>query len=272
MSGDSREWQGLHPLSNKNVQVLNFNPLENGRDRFGNRLITSPTIGFFNRKDEESKAALLISTEGEIFIKNHKGILKEIEEAINQFKQNLQLKNLKLSQGEIEFVLEHNSDIYKITLQDGEYILKVPTDRSGIRPGYENYFEDVSQPYINEMLQLQEFDEEFGPELDKLGIEINAILFASNSVSLSRFIPGKHPERKNLLPILNSLTPEIEKFIHEREKKNIPLWENIHQDLDRKKPKEAESYPARDNFIERPDESLVIIDAFAYKKNPIPSK
>lgn len=69
-SPDAPVLEHFVPIVNEGVNIQ--------RDRFGNRIFKSPSFSYYDRDGRETKAGLLISPEGEEFIKVNKGILNDI--------------------------------------------------------------------------------------------------------------------------------------------------------------------------------------------------
>ena len=65
------------------AKILHFKPNpETGRDKFGNRIFTSPEFAYQDREHHLNKAGLLVSQEGEVFIKSHPGLLKNLDHTL----------------------------------------------------------------------------------------------------------------------------------------------------------------------------------------------
>lgn len=60
-----------------NATVRHFAPEKGQRDRFGNRLFVSRNLAYLDGVGKEVKAGILISPEGQKFITQNLGILKE---------------------------------------------------------------------------------------------------------------------------------------------------------------------------------------------------
>ena len=245
-------------FNSKTAPLRVFRTELNGRDQFGNRIFVSPIAAYLNREKEESRAALLVSPKGESFIRTHKGILKDIDLGLALLSKDTSKtptyhpSNNSSGIQEIKYVDEGSQSIVYSLLTNGDkYALKVRN------PSTKEYL-SVSQPYINEMLQMQTLQKDLGEEIGKLGVIIPDYLFASGLVGFQEFVEGK-----------NATVGEIDKIwrpLHElmfnyMTSQSGPLWRGVATDLLHF----IEGGAIRpDNFIKRADGTFVWIDMFKY--------
>ena len=247
-------------FASTDAELKHFQPVDGIRDRFGNRIFTSNDLAYRDREGDQVKAALLVSQEGERFIKNHPGILNKIGEAIckwgehvkdgrigNQLQIDLDTKLTYLGGG---------SQSHAHLLQIGNEYIVVKTrsaradliDRTGL-----------TQPYINEMLQTQSIAKDLKIGLAEIGIGFPRFLFASGQVSCVRFEQGHEPSEKRINKVKNDLFNLIENYIKRRREND--LWKNIYADM----VAFGTNKPRVDDIIEKNDGGLVFIDPFIYQ-------
>ncbi len=242
-SGDSQRYEHFHPEDDTP-----------GRDRFGNRIATSSDLSFVDRSGTEVRSSMLISPDGQNFIRQHKGILKRIDQAIKAFNQDERLQSQEVGDGiKIEKINEGaQSNVYLLSIGEEQFILKSMKPESSI------VFEDgdVRQAYLNEMLQLQEMREVIGAKLAELGFALPEYLFASSSVSCVQYIQGEHPKSSELKDSLPKLGDLIGEFL---ESQDNPLWQNVIPDLLSLTPIRIKT----ENFIKEPESGQIfLIDPF----------
>ena len=106
------------------------------------------------------------------------------------------------------------SRIYIWKTPNGEkYVIKVPTvDVLDVLPSSR-----VDQPYIDEMLQTQEVQLALNPLLEEMNVRLSTFLFASSSVSCTKFEKGEHPDdwnddqHKRFVSVVNGVRSYISK-------------------------------------------------------------
>ncbi len=260
-------------FADKDLQLLfrpkfkHFKPINNGRDQFGNRLFSARKQGLYapgyvDREGKQYKAVLLISPEGEKLIKHNPGILNDIDRgvtAINNWESSIVLsENPKRSLSKIWS--EYNNRLARLQLGENEYLLKW-LNQEKLVDKYLAY-----QPFINEMLQVQEVQKKFGEEL--LREDVNVILptyfFASGFLLCKTYESGKpaSPEPKILERIDKALYIVMEYVWKQTEVKGS-LWENVHFDT---QDWITGTMVRTNNFILRPDNKLAWVDPFTYFK------
>ena len=229
-------------------------------DSFENRSFISPQHVFLDRDNMLQKARLAVTAEGAEFIKSYPRILRDIEKGLyvlsNSFdySSNEPLQEVPLgSKRRIKFWKKGGqSNIYQLEVQGQPYVVKTHAPQQG--------FSDPSQPFINEMMQMQELQKQFGDSFKQHGLELPTCLFASGQMACREFVAGERPREqevnKHFPPDLRS---KIEKFISEKKKSKDPLWKNIEMDI------YFDGHSLKcSNFILKKDEKMVWIDPFFY--------
>ncbi|HWY79545.1 MAG TPA: hypothetical protein VNW29_04245 [Candidatus Sulfotelmatobacter sp.] len=278
---------------NSDASLRYFEPLiGNGatgfvpRDRFGNRVFISSTGAYFDRAGNENKAGILISREGENFIKRHPGILSDIERGAFELTDTLQFgtqaqvtSKIDLGRGrKIQSLpagdIQAQSSVFLLEIDSEKYVVKKKAPRPKNRLAI-----DRSQPYINEMLQTQRFGTDLHDLFANVGIIMATFMFATGQFSCSRFEEGRHPTQKELGEKIESIWSEMYKYLVSLQpvsrisKHYQPpdLWDHIKLDLSREYGEDEDGgYGGdglvwrTDNFILRPDNKIVCIDPFYY--------
>jgi len=254
-----------------NAPIKHFSPvdLSDGypRDRFGNRVISSGSrLAYLDREGDAIRATLLVSREGEDFLRGNKGILRAMEQVIidNEIsdKKGNKSKAVSPDLGGEKYLKRHyekdgsQSKIYVFEAGKKKIVVKKTQTES-----IDDFGPPVIQPYFNEMLQVQSIDSDLGNELAKLGIFMPTFLFATGQVCGVKFENGNHPNpgaiKDRVLAVLNI----VKKYIESQNSAERPLWDNVWVDGHKSiKPL---------NLIERKDKSLVWIDPLMYEA-PIP--
>lgn len=250
------------------AELRHFIPLVNltergiSRDRFGNRIFISPTQSYKDRDSHIVKAAILLSTEGEEFIKTNRGILKDIDSGLRVFDPNRKTGSRPKNPGE-DLNLGHSrvmrrfnegkqSILYVLRTDSEEMVIKVKKFVWGL--------EDFSQPYINEMLQCQALNTDLKEALDRYEVEMPNFLFASGQVACRQFETGEKPTPQELIQRVGKILRLVDDYIHEQQTREIALWHNISAD-----PQTSDAlYTSAQNFIKRSDGRIVWIDPVFY--------
>lgn len=269
MSEDKRFAGDVHLRNNPRALVLHYEPLPGSKsDRFGNRLFVSPDLSYVDREGQNIKAALLISSRGEGFVKEHPGILSEIDSALAVFNPEIitaesqRLAQVELKKGGLLRKLSadkqgHQSITYVLEIGDKKYIIKTP----GL-PFGKNY----RQPYLNEMLQIQSVSTDLNPLLNDCGVRLPANLFASGQVLCEEFEEGR-----SLAGLNEGATDEIssrirrfriglEEYVGNKRKQGVALWKDIKLDTGGKK----FGVIKVKNYLLGDDNILVCVDPFYY--------
>lgn len=173
----------------------NFQPLpdNSGKDRFGNHMHYSPDLAYLDRSNEVARAGLLLSPDGQSLVRDLPGCLIQLDRAIKQISEDkhskVEFKHGSLSTSDT-LRGGAQSKIYLWERPSGEkYIIKVPR----VAPRDVPPTTRLDQPYLDEMLQTQEIAESLRPLSDKKKVRLSTFLFASSSVSCTKFVEGRHP-------------------------------------------------------------------------------
>lgn len=284
------------PIVNEGVSIQ--------RDRFGNRIFKSPSFSYYDREGRETKAALLISPEGEEFIKANRSILKDIARGLKDLDSRF---DPQADDQRLDKLIAENQKVFlygpqtesakllarfksesrlqplaRIDLGNGRK-MEIPAGTFGrqsrihiltigsekyvikIRKTIEGAGRDFSQPYINEMLQCQAIAVDLKPQLDQAGIEMARFLFASGQISCSRFEEGAGSTFDELKPKARIFLPALYDYIEKQHVNGISLWRNVKQDIGNiQNVNSPNFYIATHNFITRKDGKFVCIDPLAY--------
>jgi len=270
------------------------------RDRFGNRVFTSTfnlppnpsdldrrlyansNKAYLDRQGEETKAAILVSLEGEEFLRDNSGILNDLDSGL-----------LRLTQGEQTryepIILAHGGILTELdTTGRGSlsniYVLETKNGRKYIIKAHRNpdWRDRPSQTYINEMLQTQAIATDLKSEFDYANMELPTFLFASGFISCTEYVEGERPTYDELSRLFNSTRIDYSRPKGQRRVSSVnrivlnyilsnrdnPLWNNIYPDSHGRS-MFGSSAINRDNFIKRfTDGRIVWIDPFAYFTTP----
>jgi hypothetical protein len=254
-------------IRDPSAQVKHFKPEENGRDRFGNKFLSSPNLAYLDGSKDKVKAGMLISLEGQSFIQKNPKILQDIERGLAILE--------KPHEGVPETVIDLGGGraIEKVTSggQSNFYILTINEERYAIKThvSIRDGRGDMHQPYINEMLQTQSMAEDLKVPLKHLRVEMAKFLFASGQVSCTLFEEGA----KNLEALdpkrLEVLERVAKIYIAKQHENHNPLWEQIFVDGPLVGDKNV-APTALNNFKVRADGTMVWIDPFIYvRKDPL---
>jgi hypothetical protein len=232
-----------------------FAPVAGGRDRFGNRLFTSPDLVYPNREGQLVQAALLVSPEGDQLIKRHPRILREINAALITLNHPTTFRiPYEMGQGRtIEWRTQGGQSlIYRMDLEEDSYILK------RARPKERQAEYNPSQPYINEMLQCQAMAADLKQEFDRLGIHLATFLFASGHIACTKYEGKDWPRPEDFGTRGGAFSNVIRNYIQQQQEKGNTLWHNIKPDIT------GILGIKHVNFIQKTDDSIVMIDPFYY--------
>ncbi len=263
----------LHPVSQE-VGIKHFQPEKDGRDRFGNRIFTSKDMGYVDKAGDEVRAAMLVSPEGQEFVRQNPGILQDIERGLGQMQEFASsekglraLGRLNLENGRTMEYLASGALSHALLLtvegkngaETRKYVLKIKNKD----PNRRSYMEKYPQPYINEMLQLQALGTDLKADLDPLHVHFPTYFFASGQVMCTEYIEGGIPEdNKIMVPLLGELSKRLNTYINKQKGKKNPLWKNVWVD------DFIATYivPAGHNFVKTVDNELYWVDPIVYEK------
>ncbi len=261
-----------------------FQPEANGRDRYGNRIFRSPTLFYRDVNYEPVNANLLVSPEGESFLKVEHGFLQALEMGlVNVEQQQAAQEDLYSPDREevisdvsigvartLQFLAQGTfSLVFKLELNNQTLIVKIPRATYNLQMRRNAA---LAQPYINEMLQISALQYDLGERLASLGVILPRTLFASGLVTCGVFEEGVVPSISELNDLKiqgehsNSLCEELHAilidYIKLQRRNDIKnnswrngLWNNILPDVITQ-----QKIPRFNNFIQRPDGALVLID------------
>lgn len=227
-----------------------------GRDSFGNRIIRSQSLAYHDREGNATKAALLITPEGEAFIKSHAGILDQLDHALREIGPRIENGTYRVGRTPVElkpgYTLRYldgggQSEVFKLETPTGPYIIKVHVSYS-----------QLHQPYVNEVLQMQTLAQDKKEEFSQLGVTFPRILFASGQVLCEELVPEAVDLTDDFAATNYATAVVAEDYIAEKHARKDALWNNIHVDKVHKK-----TVLPLGNYRRRMDGSLVWIDPVA---------
>lgn len=242
----------LNPTSGTEIHSP-FTPLSESegfpRDRFGNRFIKS-SLSYLDRDNRAMHAGLLISRDGESFIKSHRGILTELDKGLVL----LETDQNQNQSGRPERVILENDRTLEVLSEEGNqshvYLLTTNGERYVVKTSRTNRFPNFTQPFVNEMLQCQAIAIDLTEELDKLGVEMPKFLFASGQVGCRRFEEGSSPSPEELMLIARPLLVPLSGYIKNQQAAGSSLWKGI----------KFEPVLKIENFIRKTNGNLVWVD------------
>jgi hypothetical protein len=219
----------------RSASLPNFKPEKNGRDMFGNRIFTS-SLGYQDANEQVTRAALLVSEKGQIFLKNNPGILDDVDRGIRVLAEEMEgLGDHYVNEYKFRVMLSkgrrltragggNQSEVFLLENGSEKYIVKAPKSLS-------SRFTRYSQPYINEMLQTQAIQEGLRSEASEAGVFIPDFLFASGHISCVEFIEGKkeieEADRSKLIVFFKNVTD----FVNIKRWSGDPLWKGVDSDI-----------------------------------------
>lgn len=240
-----------------NPPIRHFLPVSGGRDRYGNRIFSSRNLpgllgrlrrpGYLDSEGHKTRAALLVSVEGERLIRENPGILNGIDEGLTKLQSGVEVVELGENQTLKSFSRGAQSFVSLLEIGNRKWVIKTRRKKS----------DNVSQPFINEMLQIQALQKDLGPELAKINVELPTYLFASGQMLCRSFAEGTHPSVNDAdftekWGMLNDLIRDyVEKRLIERDH----LWSGIILDF-----LTVDGFRKTNNFIKKPDGILACID------------
>lgn len=204
------------------------------RDEYGSRLLHSRKWDFLDRDGERARAAILVSRAGEEFIIRNHGILKSVDKGLRVLREGRfsKLRN-RVDLGRdwrmVSYLHGGFSDTYKLEL--GPDLVIVKTQR------YDYYNKEEKswggQPYIYEMLQIQELAAIFKEELKELRMRLPICYFATAFVLCQEFIERGRTFRagSDLLFARFDLVEEMEDYIREQREGDRSLWRRVYSGL-----------------------------------------
>lgn len=233
---------------------------EGNRDIFGNRIFTSDDKAYQDREGDNVRAGLLISLEGESFVRTNPGILTNIDNGLIELEYTLEKDTFKrktqVDFGEgrkMTYLTAHGqSSVYLLEVGKEKYIVKTKNYAAG------ETFATATQPYINEMLQTQTFARDLKDRLTEINIHLPTYMLASGQISCMKFEEGNKPKMQEYRESFERLYQLSSEYIQRQQNDDVGLWKNVAVDLDLKT-------DVTRNFIKKSDDSLVWIDPFLYQ-------
>lgn len=243
----------------KSARIKHIVRQEENRDIFGNRIFTSADKAYQDREGDNVKAGLLISPEGESFVRTNPGILTNIDKGLVELEYTLEKDTFKrktqvdLGEGrKMTYLTAHGqSSVYLLEVGKEKYIVKTKNYASG------ETFATAAQPYINEMLQTQTLAHSLKNKLAEINISLPTYMFASGQISCMKFEEGNKPEMQEYRESFEKLRQLSSDYILQQQNNDVDLWKNMAVDLDLRT-------DVTRNFKKRSDGSLVWIDPFLY--------
>ena len=245
------------------AKILHFKPDSTDRDEFGNRAFSSP-LSYVDRENRKTKAAILVSSEGEELIKTNKGILKAIDQGLQAFTKKIESQEVSLWEPEKPSInigedrtltwidSGGQSDAFVLQIGERKYVIQTNTSHKA-------KFTNYSQPYINEMLQTQELQAQLKKDLEEAEVELSHFLFATPYVSCTKYMPGSESiTRKDLTPVYNVLRKAVN-YVSSKHDADDPLWKNVGIDIN----PGLDQLPGK-NMLQREDK-LIWLDPFYHK-------
>lgn len=231
---------------------------------FHNKRFTFPEQKILDREGNQKSPSLLISQEGRTVIAENKNFLQGLKEALKivesrEQKVFLSTEGTLFSNPEkkqsLSFVAEGSqSQVFHYGVSDQEFIIKIMKES-------DSTLDDLSQPYQNEMLQIQALHENLGNQLNKLGILLPKTFFASDTVSCSEYIDGRTPTNEELPhSLIYELFQVINQFIDAQKKLDSSgIWDGIQVDIYSKL-----NGTRLDNFRITQEGKIYLIDPFLF--------
>lgn len=199
----------------------------------------------------------------EIFSDLYRGVTRNLGDQVRHIKDKAEEKMRVLDIGEgatLSYLFEGaQSRVYVLDIKGDRYIIKVKRGDISDDALREHY----AQPYINEMLQLQEMRTDLHDLMEQNHVSLPEFLFTSSEVSCVKFEEGKmvlqHGDYGELIHQLDrkGFNKKVVEYVGEK-RRTEPLWSNIIVD------REKNDQLKYDNFIFKPDGHLVWIDPLLY--------
>lgn len=248
------EWRGIFPEAP--LRHVEQDARTTKRDRFGNRVFSSPDRAYSDRESKTTKAALLVSEPGQELIQQHKGILQDISRGLElvcpkRERDYLDLPEDPVSIGPNRWLqfkgFGQQSTVFQLTINSERYAIKAHRPDTGLY-----------QPYVNEMIQLQTLATECKDALAGLHVDLPTFLFASGQVSCTEYVPHPAQLDESFEPAHYALAETFSVFIRQQKEGGNALWKDIYVDTmhHRKLP--------RSNYRQRDDGTIVWVDPVAY--------
>lgn len=257
-------------VSAEQASLAYWSPLrrENGksanRDEFGNRLFLHPKLAYRDRSGATMRMGLLVTPQGQELLRARRRILPQLETALEHLHRPenypgeifslpaIGKPTIPLNQrGDrtITYLTEGGQSIvYLLEAKGDKYVIELKNPRASRNGNYE----DPTQPYVNEMLQVQSLQRDMGYVLSANGIETATYLFASPVVACQIYEEGRYPTDREHDLIIKNISDAVLRYVKKKRDAGKPLWENVIADMRLK------------NFLKKPDGTFVWFDCFSY--------
>lgn len=246
---DSNHRYFPNTLRSGQAEVKHFTPVNRLEDRFGNRVFRSRELIYSDRSHSSVRAALLVSPKGREFIRSNPRILSNIDSGLAILEDE---KIAELASG-------RRLERWKSGSQSRVNLLTVDGQKKVMKTQSSSLY---SQPFINEMLQVQSLQADLGDQLGQFNVEMPTFLFASGQVSCIKFIDGEEAVENDLRPFVGKLYRIVENYVRDQNKGGNKLSTGVFVDL-------MKFYPTTqiraNNFVKTPDRKLVWIDPFFFR-------
>ncbi len=255
----------IHELvSSPNAKILHFRPGFDSRDEFGNRAFSSP-LSYTDREGRRVKAAMLVSPQGEKFIRENKGILQDLDKGMREFSEGINKGEFSLLKEEDPKIdLSHSRYLTWIASggQSRTFILETEVNKYIVKTNVtmSSKYIDFTQPYINEMLQTQKLRKLLKKDLEEAHMDFGRFLFATGYMSCMEYVEGESGEfdMDDTKPV-TVIYKKVKEMVRQFQVKRDPLWVNVDVDWTG----EDHLLPTA-NMVKTKDK-LVWIDPFMHK-------
>jgi hypothetical protein len=231
------------------AEIRHFAPVSGLEDRFGNRVFRSSGLIYTDRSYSPVRAALLVSPTGRGFLRSNPRILRDIDRGLAVLGSD---KTVGLGSG-------RRIERWRGGSQSRVNLLTVDGQKKVIKTQSSSLY---SQPFINEMLQVQSLQADLGDQLGQFNVEMPVFLFASGQVSCMEFVEGDEAVENDLSPFVGKLYRVVKNYVDDQNDEGNKLWRGVFVDL-------MKFYPTTqiraNNFVKRPDGKLVWIDPFFFR-------
>lgn len=288
----------VNPSAIKDLQGIVDHPYSKDLKKYGNKIITSTQLGYFDREGRALNAMIAITSEGQELLKEIPILLNMINTGLAQINSPIatfvtpDLVEINFSNSKEYSVAKYKVNVVRFSLDlvsksesvsNPKYQLKISrllegaqsrTYRIIVSKGKSSYdfvsktpafirdlfdtIKDFRQPYLNELLQIQEISFDMKSDFAKVGIRLPTVYFSSNGISLVKFAGDEH-----LLPDaepdgLYELVDNVGKYISQKAQTN-GLWKNIRIDA-----YDAEGALRWNNFVKDKQGNITWVDPFYY--------
>lgn len=222
----------------------------------------SPEFAYSDNFGRLRKSALLISRDGDGFIKANRGMLSNLARGLSEIEYipddsaNRDRHKTRVDLGndrKLEFLTQGGQSlVFILTIGEKKFIVK--RYKEEIRE--KNL---VSQPYVDEMLQMAMVRRDLGAQLETLEVETPRVLFATGQMMCTEFVDGSTPRPEDVESKIKAIEKIVAPYVNEKRRSEPSVWAGIETDLI------GGWFGIRNkNFIRRPNGRLVCIDMFKF--------